>query len=232
MLCGLALLLPSAYANAQAQTVTTQLIMNSEKRIGSQYRGDVATAFSAAEKHESEQARDLLRPVLDFCDRLGTAGVDIISVASIAEYDHYMATAGLGQPTDWIDIACPSAYKAAAFLYVDAKQTEEALRFLDKASKLAPYWAEPLAERGYLFNTTGRAKEALDAYKKGLDLVEEFPSNSKSRGLMLRGIGYAYVELGDLDSAEKAYRDSLVADPDSDIARSELQFIAGMRAKK
>jgi hypothetical protein len=33
------------------------------------------------------------------------------------------------------------------------------------------------------------------------------------------------VELGNLELAEKAYRDSLAVDPESDVAKRELEFI-------
>jgi len=232
--CAIVLAIASLLAvPATAQvTVTTPMKFDSDAKVGFRYRRDVTEASTATMAHEPERAWALLEPVIGFCDGLGEAGVDIISVASVAEYDEYMATAGHGKPTEWIDTACPSAYKAAAFLHVEAKRIDDALRFLDKASALAPYWAEPFAERGYLLNTSGRASEALDAYARGLELIDKFPSNAYAKAIMLRGVGYAHVELGNLELAEKAYRDSLAIDPESDVAKREIEFIERAQRKR
>ena len=49
----------------------------------------------------------------------------------------------------------------------------------------------------------------------------------KKRGC--RGRGYALTELGRLDDAEDAYKTSLNLDPDSNLAKSELRYIEGLK---
>jgi hypothetical protein len=46
---------------------------------------------------------------------------------------------------------------------------------------------------------------------------------------MLRGEGYALVDLNRLDEAEAAYKESLKVDPDHGHALEELKFIESVR---
>jgi Flp pilus assembly protein TadD len=47
---------------------------------------------------------------------------------------------------------------------------------------------------------------------------------------MRRGRGFVLTELGRLDEAEAAYRESLKIEPDSERAKNELQYIARLKA--
>lgn len=217
---------------AQGETVRTTLISKSTKQLGSQYRADTARAQDAAQKGDWAGARKLLMPVVDFCDRLPMPGLDVVSVATADEYETFVEASARGAPVEWVDMACPAAYKGMAFLDIEMKDTDSALAFLDKATILSPYWADPFAERGYLFNQLGRPQEGLASYQRALELVERFPSNAYARALVLRGLGYTHIELGDLDRAEAAYRQSLEVEPGNALAMKELEYIAQRRAKK
>lgn len=63
-------------------------------------------------------------------------------------------------------------------------------------------------------------------------MTDRYPSSKNLKGLVLRGIGYQLVELDDLDGAERAYRDSLEAEPGNALAQRELEFIRERRAQK
>ena len=167
----------------------------------------------------------MLEPIVDFCDRLLQPGRAVVSVANAAEYQAHMESQAQGQPVDWVDMACPGAYKTRAFIDIDNKDFDGALAFLDKAILLAPYWAEARAERGYLLNQRGEPRQALADYRHALELVQRFESNAYARALVLRGLGYTQVELGDLDAAEQAYRESLEAEPGNALALRELEYI-------
>jgi Flp pilus assembly protein TadD len=52
------------------------------------------------------------------------------------------------------------------------------------------------------------------------------------RGRALRGQGYAFVELGDLDTAQKRYEESLATDPNDKLSRPEIDYIKDLRAKR
>ena len=226
------MLLSPVQALAQTTTVRTQLEGLADRQIGFQYRDAVNQAVAAMTQGDTQRARELLQPVIAFCDRLSQDGREIVSVSQASEYETYVDSAGKGVPVDWIDRACPGAYNVMAFLDIEAKDSDSALRFLDKTSELAPYLAEPLAERGYLLNRLGKPQEALDSYRRALDLVERFESNRYAKAMVLRGIGYTYVELQDLDRAEQAYRDSLQVEPDNALALRELEYISKQRASE
>jgi tetratricopeptide (TPR) repeat protein len=138
---------------------------------------------------------------------------------------------GDGEPVDWVDMACPEAYKMEAFISVENRDIDAAFTALGKSIRLAPYWAEPLAERGYLLGQTGKLEEGLASYRAALALAETHESNRPLLALALRGIGYIQTELGALDDAEQAYRRSLETDPDSQVAKNELEYIRQQRAR-
>lgn len=225
----LAWILVSPAAMAQTQTVVTRLWSNGPAQTGAQYREEANRAARAALAGDHAQARRLLRPVLDYCDALATPTRDVVNVADAAEYEAYIASRGDGQPVEWVDLACPNAYKMRAFLAVEDKAYDEALSFLDRAQAIAPYRAEAYAERGYVLNQLGRHDDALRSYERGLELVERHPSNAYARALMLRGLGYTWIELKDLDRAEGFYRRSLEVEPGNATATQELEYIERSR---
>jgi tetratricopeptide (TPR) repeat protein len=83
------------------------------------------------------------------------------------------------------------------------------------------------AERGSALVALKRLPEALAAYDMGLKLPGLPPPY---RGKLLRGRGFVLTELGRLDDAEQAYRDSLVADPNNQRAIAEMAYIAKIKA--
>jgi hypothetical protein len=47
--------------------------------------------------------------------------------------------------------------------------------------------------------------------------------------MALRGRGFVLSEMGELDRAKKAFEESLTFEPDNEIARNELEYIARLR---
>lgn len=200
--------------------------------LGSQHRESVERALRATGGGDLARAVDLLRPVITFCDHLLDGGRQLVSVASEAEYIAHVAASANGEPVDWVDMACPEAYNTRAFIDVERKDADAASSALHKAIRVAPYWPDPLAELGHLFNITGKAAEGLARYRAALALVQAKPGNRPMHALVLRGIGYSQVELGDLDGAEQAYQESLEVEPGNTLAQSELDYIRQQRGKK
>lgn len=230
----LALMLPFAAslpALAQVETVRTPLLRPAAEKqvLGAQFRARADRAAEAALRQRLPEAEELLEPVIEYCSGLAQAGRLVVGVANIDEYRAHVASQARGQAVDWVDMACPGAYKTRAFIDIDKKDHASALAFLDKAILLAPYWAEPLAERGYLLDQLGKPSDALADYLRALELVDRFQSNAYAKALVLRGLGYTHVELGDLDAAEQAYRKSLEAEPGNALAQRELDYIRKQR---
>lgn len=218
-----------AIAAAQGKPVVTNIASTQDAGIGVEYRKAVADAYAAiSREHDLARGGAVLAPVLAYCDEQQRPNRIAVSVSDAAEYERFLAEHGNGTPVEWIDYACPSAYKAEAFRQVELGDYEAALPWLDKAIAIAPYWPDALSERGFVLNQRGRAPEGLESYRKALALAEAAAGNyADSRAIALRGIGYSLVELGDLAGARNAYERSLEIDPGNKTALEELDYIAG-----
>jgi tetratricopeptide (TPR) repeat protein len=75
--------------------------------------------------------------------------------------------------------------------------------------------------------------KAKEAFEKAEDQAPTSPDESKAEvlGRARRGLGYVFVELGQLDEAEKKYRQCLAADPRDTKAAKELEYVRGLRTK-
>lgn len=213
-----------AAGNGVYTTVTPTPRFDAEKYPGSQFRTQVdgINAVAGGTLAIMEQ----LQPALEFCDaRIAGKDTVHVSVSTRDEARAFAASQPPGAKIDYIDIACPRAWFAAAFASTDAGDPSRSIALLERVQMLAPYWADPFTERGFLFNAAGDRAHALASYRHALELAELWPSSRSATGTALRGIGYTLVELGDYDGARKAYQQSLAFDPDNAIAVSELKFI-------
>lgn len=232
--CMALLLLACAAAHAQTEVIeTTYSISPSEKKVGAQYREDVEAARQALmEGHDAAKAMALLQPALDFCQALRKPGLRLVSVSTVQEYEGYLAEHTDNGPTEWVDIACPMAFKLKGYFHAGARQAPEALQWLDRAIELAPYYADAHVERGFVLGQSGQLKEALEAYRHALALAGTYPGAVHSKPLALRGQGWVLTEMGDLDGAQRSYEASLEIEPDNALAKNELEYIAKLRGKQ
>lgn len=220
-----------ACAQVQIRTTAVERVPSQKQVLGAQHRETVARAVRATKRGEAKEALAMLRPVLAYCDALPGPGHVLVSVATVAEYEAYVAAHGRGDPVDWVDMACPEAYQIQAFMAVEEKRFEDALALLEKTIRLAPYWSEPLTEHGFVLNQMGRPADGLASYRAALALSRQHAGNTLAIALALRGIGYSQVELGDLAGAEQSYKESLEVEPGNTLAQSELDYIRQQREK-
>jgi tetratricopeptide (TPR) repeat protein len=75
---------------------------------------------------------------------------------------------------------------------------------------------------------------AKQAFEKAEDQAPISPDDSRAEELARarRGLGYVFVELGQLDAAEKKYQQCLTTDPNDTRAARELQYVRELQAKK
>lgn len=119
--------------------------------------------------------------------------------------------------------------------YNEIGKPQEALRVLDKGLTLFAVQGMALgahrplliSERGAALASLKRWPDALADYDEGL-AIEGLKDSDRAR--LYRGRGFALTELGRLDEAAQAYRDSLKLDPDNKIALGELDYIAKLRS--
>lgn len=215
----------AAAANKGAEILVTPVTQfEAEAYPGSQFRSQVSAA--TINSGGTRSAMSLLQPALAFCDaRLAKTGAVHVSVSTKEEAQKFANSEPPGTTIDYIDIACPRAYVSAAFTSIDAGDAANAFVFLDKAQALAPYWAGPFTERGFLLNASGDRTQALAAYRHALELAESYPSSQYVAAQALRGIGWALVEQGDYAGARQAYTRSLKLEPGNALAGRELSFI-------
>lgn len=205
---------------------------NADTYIGMEYRADVARAGDATQRGDDQAAWAALKDVLAFCDRqTGTDDTRIYSVRSDREANEYRAEAAEGVTTTFVDHACPSGYKLAAFLAVRAGQNDAAFAYLDRAQAIAPHWAEPLTERAYLVGKLGDRQRSLALYQEAMRITERYTGSTYLKPMILRGMGFALTELGRLPEARQAYEASLVLEPDNALAKNELIYISQVEAK-
>ncbi|MFC0206396.1 tetratricopeptide repeat protein [Novosphingobium soli] len=124
------------------------------------------------------------------------------------------------------------AYFVQSYALVELGRKPEALAALQKLTALAPMHAHYFVELGFTYRINGQDDKAMEAYRAALghaELAEDEAAKKRMRAAANRGIGYMLIEARDLEGAEKAYRESLKDDPESEIARNELQFIAEQR---
>lgn len=130
---------------------------------------------------------------------------------------------------DWCDAIFLEAYALS-----ELKRPADAVPLLRRLTVLAPMRAHYRNELGYALQQTGNTDGALESYRISLSLAGSgslVGADPHMEAAALRGIGFALVEKGDWDGGEKAYRDSQKIEPDSEIAKHELEYIANSRPK-
>lgn len=234
MALALALTAPAAMAAGQIEEVSTELQATEAIAYpGSEYRDVITQAARLSQQGRVDAAWNVLQPAILYCDDKKSSAAEVFySVANKAEEQEYRDSTPAGVKLHFVDWACPMAYKSAAFLAVQTNEPDRAGALLDRAQALAPHWAEPLAERAYMIGKFGDRPGSLAMYRKAQVLADKYPSSANLKGLILRGIGFALTEMGDLDGATDAYKRSLEIEPSNALAKRELEYIEGVRAEK
>jgi tetratricopeptide (TPR) repeat protein len=127
----------------------------------------------------------------------------------------------------WLSNAYPRAHYYMAYICVERQQPHEALRWLDAGIELEPTQPRLRLEKAKVLSGLGQFIEALRMYENVLDdgtLLDSL------RAVALRGRGFQLIELGILDEAEQCFQKSLTIDPDSAVARNELDYIYHLRS--
>jgi hypothetical protein len=75
-----------------------------------------------------------------------------------------------------------------------------------------------------------KAKQQFEASEDSAGLSpERLKADELSRAR--RGLGYVFVELGDLDKAERKYQQCLADDPNDTRAKQELEYVRSLQVK-
>lgn len=217
---------PAVPAQDDVQRVTTAYVTRGARNaLGSAYRKDYAAALDSVQRGNLASGRAGLERIAAACDGYARPGLKLVAVHSADEYERYIRESGDGSPVEWLDMVCPSTLKALAFVHVEAGDPPDvALDYLDTAIRLAPFWADPYVERGYILAHSARLDDALASYREAIRLADGARDNGVL-ALAWRGVGFAQGERHAWADARAAYRHSLEIEPGNPVAENELQWI-------
>ena len=129
---------------------------------------------------------------------------------------------------------CMALY-LTAYALNETRHTTEAVTLLQQLVELSPGNAQYAIELGFTLRASGDLAKAKAAYEQALaaaELTTDLDAAKFHRAAARRGLGYLLIEAGDLDGAEAMYRKSLEDQPDSPVAKAELDFIRQQRTAK
>jgi tetratricopeptide (TPR) repeat protein len=166
-----------------------------------------------------------------YCARGTTESVTYLAMAAAAmtkgEFDKGKKNA-ITLSSTWAD-----AYFMKAYALQDLGRIADAKSTVQLALELSPLSSRYLSELGSIYLREKNWAKALEVYKQAEDNASLSPddSHAEALGQARRGLGYVFVELGQLDEAEKKYRQCLATDPKDIKAAKELEYVRDLRAK-
>ena len=130
---------------------------------------------------------------------------------------------------DWCE-----AMLVKGFALSELKQKAEALAVLKKL--VAHDNANPnyVSEYAFALQTNGQLNDSFSNYQRVKTVASSMRDKQAKkhwRAVALRGLGYIFIERKQWNEAIKFYKASLKDEPDSKVAKSELEYIQQQRPK-
>lgn len=207
----------------------------STKDIESTDSAHVDAAIQAINKGEGDKAESLLKDVIqripdEYTNQYEEAGILFIKFWDRAEFLHYVAyqkDQEAEKQITWIGNAYPRAYFHLGFLRVKAKKFAEAIPFLDQGFTLEPTNPKFVFEKAMALSRMQKHEQAMSLYNSINKVGPHVSRDDIARAL--RGRGSVFIEMGQLNQAESAFKESLKFQPDSRVAINELIYINQLR---
>jgi DNA-binding winged helix-turn-helix (wHTH) protein/TolB-like protein len=205
-------ILPAKVSEAELRRVSRRYTRNLQAY---EYFQRAQSALLTREHEQNDTARDLYRRAiaLDPGFARAYAGLALTYAADYrnrwtadgaAALDRAFATAHTAYAMD-PDIA--ETYWAMAFVHVERRQHDEALRYLATAVRLFPSYADAYALMGGVYTYLGRPAETLPLLHAAMRL------DPRPGYLYYLLLGRAYLLLGDLDQARVNLQHALLGNP-------------------
>lgn len=139
-----------------------------------------------------------------------------------------------GKPPDIVvlDGTWAEALQLKAYALIELGRYGDARESLGKAQALSPFNSRYMSEYAYTYQAAKDWNKSVEYYRKAAELAQfsgDDESGKEDLGRALRGEGFALIELGDLDGAEKIFKRCLKLDRKDDKARNELNYIKDLR---
>lgn len=122
------------------------------------------------------------------------------------------------------------AFFLKAYALVDLGKLDQAKETLQTAVGLSPVNANYLSELGHIYQMEKDWDMALAAYKAAEDSVSFSHPDAKDaeQSRAWRGIGFVYIELGQIDKAKEMFAQCLELNPNDQRAKNELKYIESL----
>ena len=134
-----------------------------------------------------------------------------------------------GAQVTWVLPSYSQAWYELAFIAIERQRLDEAEQVLEQALLLEPDHPTLLNERALLEQRRQHYEQALALTSKIVRSSRCVTKRALSRAW--RSHGVSLIELGRLDEADKALRQSLVIDPENEGTLKELDYIQQLRDK-
>lgn len=120
------------------------------------------------------------------------------------------------------------------FALIDLNRSNESGPLLARAVKMAPTRPHYLNEYAEWYKTRRQWQVSYDLFEQAWNLVDHDQDGPDRRiaARSLRGMGYNKIELGDLDGAERLFRQSQEYDRENPNAANELRYIDQLRGRR
>ncbi len=200
------------------------------------YPGLVAKAQQLALQHKTIAAIDLSEKVISafkayygkerrkiYCANTSAEGLGNLLEAAVKKQNAMVLS-----PT-WAN-----AYFIEGYCLQDLHRFTEAKKAIAQAIALSPTNSHYLCEMGEIFQIEKNWAKAEEEFQSAEDHASLAPDETRADDLARarRGLGYVYVELGQLAKAEKKYRQCLATNPKDTRARDELRYVQQLRTKQ
>ncbi len=126
-------------------------------------------------------------------------------------------------------------YYLRAYMLIEKKDTQAAMKALNRALEFSPYDPQVLSERGHLYNISKDWNNAEKDFTLALEMAKLLTISKGDsisfQGRALRGLGYIAVERKQWDKAVEFYHQALKINPNDKGAQNELKYIEQNRHK-
>lgn len=210
-------------------TISTTTEVIPDNANGSQLRNQFSELTSMINAKRFAAAENLANKLRRAYEAEFNTQLKQYSFQSQAEFDEFRKTSTA--QFEWIDWGYQACLHSQAFIKSERRDFVGALEILNYVEQVAPFSAVSIAEKGQVLNKLGKYEEALSEYRKALELSVKYASQRPHRAAVLRGMGFALIELKRLDEGERVFQESLEIEPKNQLALNELTYIQDQREK-
>lgn len=197
----------------------------------------VSEAYDHIQNGQLVEAEFILRDVCFRCPdeydyEYMSDGKRYIKFWSLIEFMEYTTSDAAREQGEsvWLLSAYPRACYYLAFVLIEKGKYEEAVRWLTKGQTMEPHNPKFFIELGVAHAHLGEPEIAFGCYHQALQLANK-SIHDHDKAVALRGMGVQLIDLGRLNEAKLRLIESLDIEPESDLAKGELLYIAELEGK-